>query len=58
MDISVVRQGAGEADWMAAGQATITAPKDDQFASFDYVDQQAWLEFIQGAATSTAVTPL
>ena len=37
----------GKAEWIAAGQSTCTLAEEEQFKSFDYINQSSWLELIQ-----------
>lgn len=42
------RGSHGKSDWISAGQSTYSSSEDEEeFKSFDYVDESAWLELIQ-----------
>ncbi|CAF0757889.1 unnamed protein product [Adineta steineri] len=45
--LSMDRGSHGKAEWIAAGQSTCTLAEDEQFKSFDYINQSSWLELIQ-----------
>ncbi len=41
------RGSSGEVDWIAAGQSICTPAEEEEFKSFDYINQSSWLELTQ-----------